>query len=55
MSDILRSVSPADPADEVGRFAIWDEETLDEAVLRARAAFAAAACRRGLPYPRPRH
>ncbi len=41
MPEILRSVSPADPADEVGRFPIWDELAIDEAVVRARAAFPA--------------
>ena len=39
MSESLRSVSPADPTDEVGRFAIWDAAAIDEAVSRARAAF----------------
>ena len=41
MSESLRSVSPADPTDEVGRFAIWDEAAIDEAVSRARASFPA--------------
>jgi succinylglutamic semialdehyde dehydrogenase len=41
MPEILRSVSPADPNDEVGRFPIWDELAVDEAVVRARAAFPA--------------
>jgi succinylglutamic semialdehyde dehydrogenase len=41
MSEILRSVSPADPADEVGRFTVWDAESVSEAVARARAAFPA--------------
>jgi succinylglutamic semialdehyde dehydrogenase len=39
MDDVIRSVSPADPADEIGRFAVWGEGALDEAVARARAAF----------------
>ena len=41
MAEILRSVSPADPADELGRFPVWDELAIDEAVMRARAAFPA--------------
>lgn len=41
MSDVLRSVSPADPADEIGRFPVWDGEAVSEAVSRARAAFPA--------------
>jgi len=41
VSESLRSVSPADPTDEVGRFAIWDAAAIDEAVSRARAAFPA--------------
>ncbi len=41
MSEILRSVSPADPTDEVGRFVIWDAAAIDEAVVRARTAFPA--------------
>ncbi len=41
MSEVLRSVSPADPHDEVGRFPVWDEAAVDEAVRRARAAFPA--------------
>jgi succinylglutamic semialdehyde dehydrogenase len=38
---MLRSVSPADPNDEIGRFPIWEELAIDEAVGRARAAFPA--------------
>jgi succinylglutamic semialdehyde dehydrogenase len=41
MPEILRSVSPADPSDEIGRFPVWDELAIDEAVARARAAFPA--------------
>jgi len=41
VSDFLVSRSPADPSDELGRFVIWDEEALSEAVARARAAFPA--------------
>jgi succinylglutamic semialdehyde dehydrogenase len=41
MPEILRSVSPADPSDEIGRFPIWDELAIDEAVERARRAFPA--------------
>jgi len=41
MPEILRSVSPADPSDEIGRFPIWDELAIDEAVERARGAFPA--------------
>jgi len=41
VSDVLQSVSPADPADEVGRFAVWEPEAVGEAVARARAAFPA--------------
>ncbi len=41
MPDILRSVSPADPNDEIGRFPIWEASAIDEAVERARAAFPA--------------
>jgi succinylglutamic semialdehyde dehydrogenase len=39
--EVIRSVSPADPADEVGRFAVWEPAALDEAVERARTAFPA--------------
>jgi succinylglutamic semialdehyde dehydrogenase len=41
MNDFLRSVSPADPKDELGRFPVWDADAVDEAVRRARAAFPA--------------
>jgi succinylglutamic semialdehyde dehydrogenase len=34
-------VSPADPADELGRFSVWDADAVDEAVRRARKAFPA--------------
>ena len=40
MGETLRSVSPADPRDEVGRFAVADARAVDAAVARARAAFA---------------
>jgi succinylglutamic semialdehyde dehydrogenase len=39
MGEVLRSVSPADPRDELGRFAVADERAVDDAVARARAAF----------------
>jgi succinylglutamic semialdehyde dehydrogenase len=39
MSEILRSVSPADPSDVLGTFPIWDEDSVGEAVSRARDAF----------------
>jgi succinylglutamic semialdehyde dehydrogenase len=39
--EFLRSVSPADPQDEVGRFAIADAPAVDAAVSRARSAFPA--------------
>jgi succinylglutamic semialdehyde dehydrogenase len=41
VNDLLRSVSPADPKDELGRFPVWDADAVDEAVCRARAAFPA--------------
>lgn len=41
MPEILRSVSPADPSDEIGRFPIWEALAIDEAVERARKAFPA--------------
>ncbi len=41
MTDELRSVSPADPHQEIGRFPIADAEAVDAAVSRARAAFPA--------------
>ncbi len=39
MSDKLRSVSPAEPTDEIGRFAVSDAAAVSRAVERARAAF----------------
>jgi succinylglutamic semialdehyde dehydrogenase len=41
VSEWLSSVSPADPADEIGRFAISDVPEVDAAVTRARRAFPA--------------
>ena len=41
MSAELRSVSPADPDDELGRFPVADAAAVDAAVARARAAFPA--------------
>jgi succinylglutamic semialdehyde dehydrogenase len=41
MADVLRSVSPADPHDEIGRFAVAGAADVDAAVARARAAFPA--------------
>jgi len=41
MSDVLRSVSPADPTDELGSFAVADQAAVHRAVERARAAFPA--------------
>ena len=41
MSEWLVSVSPADPADEIGRFAIAGEPEVEAAVARARRAFPA--------------
>jgi len=41
VNDFLRSVSPADPQDELGRFPVWDADAVDEAVRRASAAFPA--------------
>jgi len=41
VDDPIRSVSPADPSDELGRFAVWDAAAVDEAVGRARRAFPA--------------
>jgi succinylglutamic semialdehyde dehydrogenase len=41
VAEYLRSVSPADPSDELGRFPVWDAAAVDEAVVRARAAFPA--------------
>ena len=39
MSDELRSVSPSDPTDEIGRFAVSDAAAVSRAVERAHAAF----------------
>jgi succinylglutamic semialdehyde dehydrogenase len=39
VADLLRSVSPADPSDELGRFQVADTAALDAAVARARRAF----------------
>lgn len=39
MSEIIRSVSPADPEDEVGSFPVADARDAAEAVARARAAY----------------
>jgi len=41
MPDFLRSVSPADPRDEIGVFAIADEEAIHRSVTHARVAFPA--------------
>ncbi|MFQ5418611.1 MAG: aldehyde dehydrogenase family protein, partial [Myxococcota bacterium] len=41
MSEALRSISPSDPDDELGRFAVADATAVDAAVARARAAFPA--------------
>jgi len=41
VSDGLRSLSPADPGDEIGRFEIADAAAVDRAVDRARDAFPA--------------
>jgi succinylglutamic semialdehyde dehydrogenase len=41
VSDVLRSISPADPDDELGRFDVADTHSVDEAVVRARRAFPA--------------
>jgi succinylglutamic semialdehyde dehydrogenase len=41
MPDLLRSVSPADPRDEIGVFEVADKAAIDRAVSRARAAFPA--------------
>ena len=41
MSEELRSVSPADPRDEIGRFPVADSAAVERAVERARAAFPA--------------
>jgi len=39
VSEVLRSVSPADPDDELGRFPVADAAAVDAAVSRARRAF----------------
>ncbi len=39
MSEMLRSVSPSDPQDELGRYSVWDASAVAEAVGRAREAF----------------
>jgi succinylglutamic semialdehyde dehydrogenase len=41
MPDVLRSVSPADPRDEIGVFEVADEEAIHRAAMRARKAFPA--------------
>jgi succinylglutamic semialdehyde dehydrogenase len=41
VAELLRSVSPADPRDEVGAFPVSDAGAVDEAVARARRAFPA--------------
>ena len=41
MTEELRSVSPADPGDEIGRFAVADAAAVDAAVERAHRAFPA--------------
>jgi succinylglutamic semialdehyde dehydrogenase len=41
MIDVLRSLSPSDPADELGAFVVADADAVDAAVARARAAFPA--------------
>src|SRR5262249_42823559 len=41
MGEVLRSLSPADPRDEGGRFVVADARGGDDAVARARAAFPA--------------
>ncbi len=41
MSEALRSVSPADPGDELGRFPVADAAAVEAAVARARRAFPA--------------
>jgi succinylglutamic semialdehyde dehydrogenase len=38
VSEVLRSFSPSDPSDEIGRFAVADTEAVDAAVARARRA-----------------
>jgi succinylglutamic semialdehyde dehydrogenase len=39
VTELLRSVSPADPRDELGRFPVADAAAVDAAVARARRAF----------------
>ena len=39
MVEVLHSRSPSDPADELGRFTVWDAAAVGEAVGRAREAF----------------
>ncbi len=39
MQGVLRSLSPSDPADELGAFVVADADAVDAAVARARAAF----------------
>jgi succinylglutamic semialdehyde dehydrogenase len=39
VTELLRSVSPADPGDEIGRFPVADAAAVDAAVARARSAF----------------
>jgi succinylglutamic semialdehyde dehydrogenase len=41
VSEILRSVSPSDPGDEIGRFPVADAAAVDAAVARARRALPA--------------
>ena len=41
MADVLVSRAPADPTDEIGRFAVADAGAVDDAVTRARRAFPA--------------
>jgi succinylglutamic semialdehyde dehydrogenase len=41
MSELLRSLSPSDPSDEIGRFPVADAAAVDAAVARARRALPA--------------
>jgi acyl-CoA reductase-like NAD-dependent aldehyde dehydrogenase len=41
VAELLRSTSPADPDDEIGRFEIAEATAVDAAVARARHAFPA--------------
>jgi succinylglutamic semialdehyde dehydrogenase len=41
VSEVLRSLSPADPDDEIGRYPVADARAVDAAVARARRAFPA--------------